>query len=234
VIRKFVPAFLLVLVTVTAFAQQPPGVHPSYVSISMKTDPLDADSITTAICGGVVADEQLRIIATAWHCVPNQKSALNAGTFFMGNMNATLLSFSPESDIALFQVEDLKGLKAPAFKIPTKGQAVVASAYYDNFPVIGQSMSRFVPVMSVRVTLDWEGKVLAIANADRRYGEHFDKVASTEFKWIIVAPDTAPGFSGGPVFDKDNNLIGIVSSGNAGFTTLSSSENVTEMIKKLK
>ncbi len=220
--------------TVVVFAQQPTGVHPSYVSIKMKTDALDTDAIVTTICGGIVADEKRKIIATAWHCVPNQRSVIEKqGVFSVGGMNAKLVLFSAEADTALFQVTDLKGLKAPNFKIPQKGDIVVASAYYDSFPVTAQMPDRFFPAMSVQITLDWEGKVAGVANANRRGGEHFDKITPTKYKWIIVTGNTAPGFSGGPVFDKNGNFVGLVSNTNGGFTNLSSSENVKEMIKTL-
>jgi hypothetical protein len=88
--------------------------------------------------------------------------------------------------------------------------------------------------MSVQVTLDWEGTVSAVANANRLGGEHYDKITPTQFKWIIVTGNTAPGFSGGPAFDKTGNFVGIVSNINGGFTNVSSSENVAEMIKSIK
>ena len=211
------------------------GVHPSYVSIMMKTDTLDSEPITSTICGGIVVEEERRLVATAWHCVPNQRSVIEkSGIFSIGGMNAKLISFSPEADTVIFQVDDLKGLKAPAFKVPKKGEILFASAYYDAFPVIAPSGDRFVPAMSVQVTLDWEGKVAAVANANRLGGEHFDKIVATKFKWIVVTGNTAPGFSGGPAFDKDGNFVGIVSNVNGGFTNVSSSENVAEMIKLIK
>lgn len=218
----------------TAISQEP-NVHPSYVSIKMRTDALDANPITTTVCGGVVVDEKRRLIATAWHCVPNQRSVIEKpGVFSVGGMNAKLVTFSPESDTAIFKVDNLKGLKAPTFKTPKKGDLLVASAYYDTFPVTSTINDRFIPSMSVQVTLDWEGKVAAVANANRLSGEHYDKITSTQFKWIIVTGSTAPGFSGGPVFDKAGNFVGIISNINGGFTNVSSSENVSEMIKLIK
>jgi S1-C subfamily serine protease len=218
----------------TAIAQET-GVHPSYVSIKMRTDALDADPITATVCGGVVADEKRRLVATAWHCVPNQRSVIEKpGIFSVGGMDAKLVTFSPEADTAIFQVDDLKGLKAPTFKTPKKGDVLVASAYYNAFPVTFASTDRFIPPMSVQVTLDWEGKVASVANANRLGGEHYDKVIPTQFKWIIVTGNTAPGFSGGPVFDTTGNFVGILSNINGGFTNVSSSENVAEMIKLIK
>ncbi len=218
----------------TAIAQGS-GVHPSYVSIMMRTDALDAEPITRTICGGVVVDEKRKLVATAWHCVPNQRSTIEKpGVFSVGGMNAKLVTFSPEADTAIFQVDDLKGLKAPTIKSPKKGDVLVASAYYDAFPVTAQTSDRFFPPMSVQVTLDWEGKVAAVTNANRLGGEHYDKITPTQFKWIVVSGSTAPGFSGGPVFDKSGNFVGIVSNINGGFTNVSSSENVAEMIRTIK
>jgi hypothetical protein len=39
---------------------------------------------------------------------------------------------------------------------------------------------------------------------------------------------------GGPAFDKNGNFIGIISNGNGGFTNISSSENIKQMIEDLK
>ena len=47
--------------TVVAFAQQLPGVHPSYVSIQMLIDPLDSAPRMTTICGGVMVDEPKKL-----------------------------------------------------------------------------------------------------------------------------------------------------------------------------
>lgn len=218
-----------------ACAQEAAGVHPSYVSIKMRSDALDAEPVTSTICGGVVVDEKRNLVATAWHCVPNQRSVIEKpGIFSVGNMGAKLVTFSAEADIALFQVSHLQGLKAPAFSTPEKGSRVIASAYYDDFPVTPQSSDRFFPMMSVQTVLDWEGVVSTVAKAKQRSGEHFDKIMQTEFTWIVISGTAAPGFSGGPVFDKQGNFIGILSSVYGGFTNVSSSENVATMIKNLK
>lgn len=237
-IRKFVLAFLSALVTVTAFAQQPPGVHPSYVSIKMKTDTLDTPSETMTMCGGVVVDEKKKLVATAWHCVPNSRLILKEkGMFSVGGMDAQLVAQSAEADVAIFRVDNLKGLKAPRFGVPKRGDTIVASAYYDSYPVLNfppGSVNKFFPMMSAEVTLDWEGKVQAVVTANRRGGEKGDQITATSVKWIIVLGGAAPGFSGGPIFDKAGNLVGLDSSGNSGFSNISSSENITEMINKLK
>ena len=218
----------------TAIAQET-GVHPSYVSIKMRIDALDASPMTATVCGGVVVDEKRRLVATAWHCVPNQRSVIEKpGIFSVGGMNSKLVAHSAEADTAIFQVDNLKGLKAPSFKTPKKGEMVFASAFYDAFPVTFARNDRFIPPMSVQVTLDWEGKVVAVANASRLGGERYNQVISTQFKWIIVTGNTAPGFSGGPVFDKAGNFVGIVSNINGGFTNVSSSENVAEMMRAIK
>ncbi len=127
-IQKMILA-LVILCFGPAFAQQPAGLHPSYVSIKMRSDGLDTESRISAICGGVVVEEKRRIVATGWHCVPNSRSLIEKpGMFFVGNTNARLVAFSAEADLALFQVDDLQGLKAPKFSTPKEGDTLIASA----------------------------------------------------------------------------------------------------------
>ncbi len=237
-VKKLTLIFLLAICTVTSVAQQPPGVHPSYVSIKLRTDTFDTAPETMTMCGGVVVDERRKLVATGWHCVPNSRSTIEKkDMFFVGEMSAQLVDYSAEADIAIFRVDDLKGLKAPRFSTPKKGDIIVASTYYDNYPVLNfppGSVNKFFPTMSAKVTLDWEGKVMAVVTAIRRGGEKWDQITSTNVKWIIVQNGTAPGFSGGPAFDKSGNFVGISSSGNSGFSNFSSSENITTMLKELK
>lgn len=201
----------------------------------MRTDALDSEPITTTVCGGIVVDEKDNLVATAWHCVPNQRSIIEKpGVFTIGGMDAKLVTFSPESDVAIFQVTSLNGLKAPKFKTPKKGETMKASAFYDAFPVTFSLSDRFIPPMSVEVTLDWEGNVAAVAEASRLGGEHFDKRVQTDFVWVIAKGNPAPGFSGGPVFDKEGNFVGLISNVNGEFTNISSSENIMSIIKGLK
>jgi S1-C subfamily serine protease len=215
---------------------QAAGLHPSYVSIQMNTDAIDSEPRLMTMCGGVVVDEARRLVATAWHCVPNQRSVIEKpGVFSVGGMSAKLLKFQPEADMAIFHVENLKGVKAPKFRQPNKGEIVVASAYYDEFPVTAPvpTADRFIPMMSVRVTLDWEGKVAAVARAERVGMFPSPNKEATPYVWVVATGNTAPGFSGGPVFDKAGNFVGIISNVNGGFTNISSSSNVLEIIKDI-
>lgn len=219
-----------------AFAQ-PPGTHPSYVSIQMRTEPLDAPPTTQSVCGGVVVDEKRKLVATAWHCVPNMRSAIEKpGVFSANGMNAKFVAFLPEADLALFQVDDLKGVKTPTFKTPKKGDSVTASAFYDNFPVTpqGQGDDRFFPSMTISGTIDWEGKVAIVATAKETRDPRFAATVKVEPTWIVITGNPAPGFSGGPVFDKSGGFVGIVSNGNGGYTNVSSSGNVIKMLQMLK
>lgn len=230
-----VACFAAAFAPAPAFAQ-PPGTHPSYVSIQMRTDALDSKPLTTNVCGGVVIDEKRKLIVTAWHCVPNQRSLMEKpGIFSVNGMAAKLLVFTAEADMAIFQVADLKGVKAPAFKTPKRGDIVMSTAFYNSLPVspAGPMVDRFFPPMSISTTLEWEGKVMAVEKANRREGPQFDQIVKTNTKWIVATGDTAPGFSGSPVFDKAGNFVGIISSVNGGFTNISSSENVTLTLKQL-
>lgn len=227
---------LLFLGAVVAHAQgRPEGVHPSYVSIQMRSDPIDGPSIVRTICGGVVVDEVKKIVATAWHCVPNIRALIEkSGIFIVGGADAKLVAMAPEADMALFQVNTLKGLKAARVATPKKSDMIVASAYYDEFSVVAPILDRYIPQVTIKATLDWEGKVSAVAVASRRGGERGDQVTVTPFKWIVARGDTAPGFSGGPVFDKAGNFVGLISNINGGFTNISSSENVAVLMKNIK
>lgn len=227
---------LLSCLSITTYAQnRPEGIHPSYVSIQTNNDPIDGPSIISTICGGVVVDEVKKIVATAWHCVPNVRASIEKpGVFTIGGSNAKLVAIATEADTALFQVDNLKGLKGVKIATPKKGDIIVASAYYEEFPVFQGLQDRYTPQVSIKVTLDWEGKVNAVAVASRRGGERGDQVTKTPYKWIVVTGNPAPGFSGGPVFDKAGNFVGLVSGGNGGFTNVTSSENVLNLLKTIK
>lgn len=227
---------ILFLCSGVSFAQgHPEGVHPSYVSIQMRGDPIEGPSTVNTICGGVVVNEVKKIVATARHCVPNLRALIEKpGVFIVGGADAKLVAMAAEADMALFQVNDLKGLRAAKFATPKKGDLIMASAYYDEFVVVAPMPDRYTPQVTIRTTLDWEGKVNAVATASRRGGERGDQVTTTPFKWIVVNGNPAPGFSGGPAFDKTGNFVGIVSNGNGGFTNVSSSENALYLLKSIK
>ena len=212
-------------------------VHPSYVSIQMRHEPLDGPPIVSTICGGVVVDERKKLVATAWHCVPNTKTLVSVpGIFTVNGMSAQLVAFKAEADMALFQVNELRGVKAPTLSTPNKDDVVIASAYYPEFPVFSpsQTSDRKIPQMSINTVLTWEGKVVAVANASIRPVEQYDQLIPTPFKWIVVSGNPAPGFSGGPVFDKSENFVGIISNGNGGFTNISSSANIAILIRSMQ
>lgn len=201
----------------------------------MKMDPIDGPSSKQSVCGGVVADEKRKLVVTAWHCVPNSQAAISAPDAFSFNgMRAKLVKISPQSDQAIFHVPELKGVKAPKFAIPQKGDIAVATAYYDAFQVSPILQDRFMPPMTINTVLEWEGKVAAVANAEKSEPPAFEKRIQTSFKWIVIAGQATKGFSGGPAFNKAGEFIGIVSNANGGFTNVSSSENTTELIKGIK
>lgn len=208
---------------------QPPGTHPSFVSIQMETDMIDTPAYKQSVCGGVTVDEARKLVITAWHCVPNQNSAI--AKLSANDQPVKLIGWSPEADMALFQVENLKGAKAPEFKTPKKGDTVKASSYYDNFSISAQLQDRLMPNMSISVTLEWEGKVAAVAFADKRDMLHPERLEKTNVEWVLVSGTSAPGFSGTPVFDKDGNFVGILTGVNGGFTAISSWKNALELLK---
>lgn len=203
----------------------------------MRMESLDTPPVTQTVCGGVVVDEKRKLIVTAWHCVPNTRSVIEKpGVFSVNGMNAKFIDFLPEADMALFQVGDLRGVKVPAFKTPKKGDTVTASAFYDNFQVTpqGQGVDRFFPAMTISGTIDWEGKVATVAMAREMRDPRIAATVKAEPKWIVIAGNPAPGFSGGPVFDKNGGFVGIVSNGNGGYTNVSSSENVAILLNRMK
>ena len=233
--RIFCVVFSICVVGNTIAQDRPPGVHPSYVSVQMRGDPIDGPSALNTICGGVVINEAKRLISTSWHCVPNVRALIEKpGVFTVGGVDAKLVAYAAEADKALFQVSDLRGRKAVKFATPKKGDIVRGSAYYDEFPVVVPMSDRYMPQVSIKVTLDWEGKVNAVATASRRGGERGDQVTVTPFKWIVVNGTVAPGFSGGPFFDISGNYVGNVSNVNGGFTNVSSSENDLILMRSVK
>lgn len=223
--------FILTVLAPTLANAQPRGANPSFVSIQIETDMIDTPQFKQSVCGGVVVDETRKLVVTAWHCVPNQNAALNK--LSANDMPVKLIGWSPEADMALFQVENLKGAKAPMFKTPERDDTVVASAYYDAFPVSPMLQDRIMPQMSITATLQWEGKVAAVAMADKRDMLQINKIEKTDIEWIVLNGTTASGFSGGPVFDKAGNFVGIISTANGGFTAISSSRNALQLIKNM-
>lgn len=212
---------------------QPTGAHPSYVSIQMNMMPADSLPNKQSVCGGVVVDEVRKLVITSWHCVPNSRPVID-NALSVNGMKAKLVGFSREADMALFQVEDLKGMKAPKFATPKKGDVVSATAFYDAFPVLTTMPDRYMPPMHLTTSLDWEGKVAAVGNGIIREGVSQDKLVQTKVKWIVVTGQSAPGFSGGPVFNKAGEYVGTISNVSGGFTNISSSENARILMKEMK
>jgi hypothetical protein len=212
---------------------QPPGTHQSYVSLVRTIRPLEGPPIAQTICGGVVIDERRKLVATALHCVPNEQALLPSLSINGGA--AKLVLHSADADMAIFEVSNLRGVKAPQFATPSIGQSISAFAYFDSFGVSPQGQSdHFFPLNTIKATLSWKGEVIAIEASNRRIGPSVEQVEKTGFKWITVSGNPTQGFSGGPMFDKNGKFVGIISNGNGGFTNVSSSENAVTLMKKLQ
>lgn len=145
-------------------------------------------AVGNAACSGVRIDAEGHV-ATAWHCVANAPRP-RVQTRDGQQYRAFVVASAPSDDLAILKVEGLTGGGRPLRSEPVlPGIAVLAIGH----PFGGQPE----PPGAYEGTLSWslaQGIVSAVGPR-------------------LVQTDAAlnPGTSGGPVFDEDGAIVGIVS-----------------------
>ena len=185
--KKILPAVLAFLLFVA------PAFSTSWTSVAEKvlrsTVSLQLrDDTTRNFCSGIVINSIKDYVLTADHCV---MAALWTGTPFTvdGKMATVILRDIPE-DLAVVRVEDLNrtALNPPKMKL-LKGATVMAAGYAYGFLEAQVRISNLV-YTNIRLNDQW-----------------------CPSECIGVSIDHVGGMSGGPVADKNGNLIGIVQFG---------------------
>lgn len=218
------------------FAEAIEGLHPAYVWVRIQPDTFFSRPTPPIECGGLVADGKRKLVVVAWHCIPNQPWRIaQPGVVTINDHNAKFLAYDSYTDLVVFHVPDLGDIEAPSFSTPKKGDVLKATALYDAFPVMytGEPNDREKPALSIRTTLDWEGKVATVGYASERFKNDMRTLKITDSMWIVATGSITPGFSGGPAFDTSGNCVGLVSSFRGTFTNISSSENIVAILKKI-
>ena len=185
---KHLTAFLLALLLFVA-----PAFSASWTSVAEKvlrsTVSLQLrDDATRNFCSGIVINSTKDYVLTADHCV---MAALEAGIPFTvdGKMATVILRDVPE-DLAVVRVEDLNRTALNPSKMKLlKGTTVMAAGYAYGFLEAQVRISNLV-YSSIQYPGGW-----------------------CPSECIGVAIDHIGGMSGGPVVDKNGDLIGIVQFG---------------------
>lgn len=154
-------------------------------------------AVVNGASGTIVDDRGL--VVTAAHIAKDRRFAAEVTTADGKVHQATILDVAPARELALLKIAPGPGVEAPERADPESlraGQPVVAIGTPDNVP----------GVVSF-------GRILNPRRTDRiAYAEYgFDDA-------IELAMEIEPGHSGGPVFDAEGRLIGVLASFGLGDT----------------
>lgn len=168
-----------------------------------KPDAVDVDGrpawLTTVNDGsGTLLDDAGHIV-TAAHLIPSAGLAVEVQTIDGRWHAAKLIDLSPERELALLRMAPASGCALPRLpgQPPRAGEAVVAIGTADGRPGVVLAGRVLEPGLEARLG----------------YGEYGYADA------IVLELDATPGFSGGPVFDRQGRLIGMLASFGLGDIT---------------
>jgi S1-C subfamily serine protease len=224
--RRLRPMALAVLLGLTSCARPEPAPEPIRLSFTpamsaeerrvadtwgctfvhlrvFKRDALDSDGrpawLTTVNDGsGTLLDGAGHIVTPA-HLIPSAGLTVEAQTIDGRWHPAELIDLSPERELALLRMVPPSGCAFPQLpgQPPSAGERVLAIGAPDGRPGVVLSGRVQEPRFEVRLG----------------YGAYGYADA------IVLELDAAPGFSGGPVFDRQGRLIGMLASFGLGDIT---------------
>lgn len=168
-----------------------------------KPDALDSDGrpawLTTVNNGSGTLLDDAGYVVTAAHLIPRAGLAVEAQTSDGRWHAADLIDLSPERELALLRMAPASGCAFPQLpgKPPTGGERVLAIGAPDGRPGVVLAGRVLEPRLEARLG----------------YGAYGYADA------IVLELDATPGFSGGPVFDSQGRLIGMLASFGLGDIT---------------
>jgi S1-C subfamily serine protease len=168
-----------------------------------KPDAVDVDGrpawLTTVNDGsGTLLDDAGHVV-TAAHLIPNAGLAVEVQTIDGRWHAAKLIDLSPERELALLQMAPASGCAVPQLRAqpPAGGERALAIGAPDGRPGVVLAGRVLEPRREARLG----------------YGEYGFADA------IVLDLDATPGFSGGPVLDRQGRLIGMLVSFGLGDIT---------------
>ena len=147
---------------------------------------------------GTLLDDAGQVV-TAAHLIPHAELAVQVETIDGQWRAAELIDLSPERDLALLRMVPGSSYLAPRLsdRMPSAGERMLAIGAPDGRPGVVLAGRVLEPRLEARLG----------------YGEYGYADA------IVLELDATPGFSGGPVFDRQGRLLGILASFGLGDTT---------------
>ncbi len=205
----------------------------------LKTDGFD----DTGRCNGFIINDAHRLVLTALHCLPPYRDFLRQkNTVMFANIPAMLVAELPDAELALFQLERVpKNMRALKFEEAVIGERVWARS------VQRDALFEAGGTNTVPNTLHFEGPITftgAIAAKGRLsvttimtgkgVQRPFADLVPTEHEVIRISGQVEPGFSGGPLFNEEGVVVGIVSSSGNGDTYAISATTFRAILRKFE
>lgn len=191
-----------------------------------------------AQCSGFLIDTARRLVATALHCLPDHIELLHPGNITFRNRPAQFVGRIREADLALFQIDRVpEGMRALPYREAVVSETVYARSEQTN-PTTDQADSINVGVetfymgpVTIQATVAAKGFWgVGETSSGRENQDPSSEIRRTQYQMIRLDGYIEHGFSGGPVFNRWGEVVGVLSRVAGGVTYAASARDFPQLL----
>ena len=178
---------------------------------------------------GFLLDEKKKLVLTAYHVIPYNKGGHK---MYFGGVEARFVKAWPEAEMALIELVSIpEGMKPLRLGKPSIHEPVYTKAK-GRFPFgqVPNTAPGQIPSLFINAELPFSATVVEIQEALIEDGK---EGVRTGARYLVVHGQARSGFSGGPLFNKKGEVVGITVGGDigGGFGYFSSIENLKRLLQ---